>query len=186
MHCNHLLLKYPAFVVDDFLDDDECNRLVEMSEAIGFRETHTDKHGEEWKDGALRTNCSTAITSKELASELQTRLRDILPECRMLNPLFRFSRFTGDQYVQPHVDGFIAAKTNHVSKYTLLFYLSDSASGQTRFIDMITMTHVDVFPKKGRLLVFDQRLCHAALPVGNEQAKYTLRTDAMYVERNEA
>jgi hypothetical protein len=124
--------------------------------------------------------------SKELASGLLTRLKEILPECRKLNPLLRFSRFTGDQYVQPHVDGFIAAEINHISRYTLLFYLSDcgSSSGQTRFIDMIPMTHVDVFPKKGRLLVFDQRLCHAALPVGNEHRKYTMRTDAMYPERD--
>lgn len=188
---NRLDLDLEAFVVDHALSDATCDTLIQIAETMGFSDLRMNESGEEQKDGGLGTNESTLIHSTDLAAALLTRIKIVLPnvlQCDKLNPLIRFERFTGSQSVQPHVDGFLAVKDDdngiYVSQYTVMFYLSDTAPfAPTRFINMMDMDYLDVHPKKGRLLLFDQRLCHAAMPLGKQASnifKYTLRTDALY------
>jgi hypothetical protein len=177
----HLDVPYKAFTIDDVFDAEECQELINLSENIGYRSLQTSKHGEEWEDEALRTNDCASITDVDLAVLLFNRIRKNLPASSCgLNPLIRFGRFKGNQSVQPHVDGTLNEETL-VSKQTVVVYLRDVArGGETRFLNAFNMKHVDVVPKAGRVLVFDQYLCHAALPVQGSAVKYTMRSDVMY------
>ena len=174
-----LNIPYDAFYVDDILEPELCQAFIDISEAAGYSRIQTSKFNEEWSDEALRTNECAHILDDILASALFQKVAFLLPGCHSLNPLMRFGKFTRDQMVQPHVDGSLEVN-GLASHYTLVFYLSDVPSGgETRFLNVLNMHSLDVKPKRGRLLVFDHSLCHAALPVGTG-CKYTLRTDALF------
>jgi len=177
---------YEAFIIDNVFDLDECQELIDLSENIGYRSLQTSKHGEEWEDEALRTNDCASVNDTDLASLLYDRIRGRLPGSCALNPLIRFGRFRGDQSVQPHVDGTLK-QGQLVSKHTVVVYLKDvPQGGETRFLNAFNMKHVDVLPKAGRMLIFDQYLCHAALPVKGSSVKYTMRSDVMYPVRKKS
>lgn len=172
-------LDYIAYYVDDVIDEEIALYLIDLAESYNFTPTQTSKYDENWEDSALRTNHCTSTKSDELTLWLQTRIKKHLPENNdNLHNLIRFNRFTNGQMVQPHVDGRVWFKDCE-SNFTIVIYLSNVQSGgETRFLNAFNMTHLDVKPKLGRMLVFDQRLCHAALPVSGDSIKYTLRTDA--------
>jgi len=174
-----------AFIVDDVFTAEECEQIVDLAHQCGFESTQTSKDGERWKDEAFRNNdCATYHDDESdflLVDALLDRLASYLPEKdATLNPLFRFNRFTKGQLVQPHVDATFTLD-GFTSKYTLVIYLTDvNLGGQTRFINAFDWRYLDIEPKRGRILIFDRRLCHAALPVIDSCSKITMRTDIMY------
>jgi hypothetical protein len=172
--------KLKAFIIDNVFTESECKQLLKLANDNGFSQTQINKYGEEWKDTSLRNNDSTGIYSKRLAKNLYERVKDYLPGSIALNPNIRFNRFRKKQEIAAHVDGeFEEATSKITSKMTFLLYLNSSQGGNTRFLNSTTMKYIDSKPIIGRVLLFDQRLTHAALPV-EHGTKYTLRSDVLY------
>ncbi|KAJ4421723.1 hypothetical protein N0V82_003567 [Gnomoniopsis sp. IMI 355080] len=111
-----------------------------------------------------------------------------------LNPRMRFLRYGPGQFFRPHCDGNYSEKIDDtVSKtfFTIHLYLNDSEAvagqeaqlvgGATSFVaNDGSDRKVDVDPKAGRILIFQQRgLWHAGDDVV-EGTKYTMRTEVMY------
>ncbi|KAL1726936.1 hypothetical protein EV714DRAFT_286894 [Schizophyllum commune] len=110
-----------------------------------------------------------------------------------------FLRYTPGQYFQPHCDGLsIVEEDGHSYKsfVTIHLYLSDNASspvetsegnpplsgGATRFWTPNKKHYLDVEPRVGRVLIFQQRmLVHSGEKVTGG-TKYTMRGDLLYEE----
>ncbi|KAL8688773.1 MAG: hypothetical protein Q9218_005397 [Villophora microphyllina] len=108
-----------------------------------------------------------------------------------LNESMRFLRYLDGNYFRPHFDAnfpsFTVEESGEISFITLHLYLNgpdeDSMleGGATTFHAMDwSGRHVDVVPKVGRVLLFQQRgLLHSGADV-TRGVKYTMRTDVMY------
>jgi hypothetical protein len=102
------------------------------------------------------------------------------------NERMRFLKYTGGEYFHAHQDGtYETPDRRERSYFTLHLYLSDAAEkdgGATAFhsMSMHTAKDVKVFPKQGRVLIFQHRgLLHSGDEVTGG-TKYTMRTDLMY------
>ncbi|KAL9000578.1 MAG: hypothetical protein Q9169_000871 [Polycauliona sp. 2 TL-2023] len=115
-----------------------------------------------------------------------------------LNERMRFLKYTSGQYFRPHGDGvYVTPDGSERSQYTLHLYLNDSddatsgvqmEGGATRFHSLSSdaSKYLDVEPRVGRVLIFQQRgLLHSGDDVRNG-TKYTLRTDLMYQKVDES
>ncbi|KAJ6583937.1 hypothetical protein DFH09DRAFT_1143832 [Mycena vulgaris] len=101
-----------------------------------------------------------------------------------INPRLSFLRYGPGHYFKQHCDGLnelLDGSTPQKSFVTLHVYLSDGVSGgATRFWTSDKKHFLDVDPKVGRVLVFQQRmLVHSGEEV-TDGIKYTMRTDFMY------
>lgn len=174
---------YVAFLIDGLFSDSECAELIEKASSRWSKE-HTNKYGEKWSDDALRNNLSAHMRSVKVAGNIYERVQPLLKGSIGLNENLRWNLFNrADQAIAPHVDGEYVSGKGTISKLTFLLYLNSCRKGgETRFLSAKTMRHVDVTPVAGRVLLFDQRLPHAALPVGKGLEKITLRSDVMYAE----
>ncbi len=184
---------FKAFIIDDAFSEQECDFLLHKVLAKdGFSAEQTNKYGEKWRDDALRNNSSAHIKCKKVAEFLYCRiashLTGVFGGSIGLNKHLRYNAFQPKETIAPHVDGEFETNGNNgkeervMSKLTFLLYLNTiDNGGETRFLNAETMKHTDVLPVRGRVLIFDQRICHAALPVkGRRTVKYTLRSDVLY------
>ncbi|TID26965.1 oxidoreductase domain-containing protein [Venturia nashicola] len=120
-------------------------------------------------------------------------------KCVGLNERLRFLKYVGGEFFKAHCDGCYEAPTKERSYYTLHLYLNDTehqpshsesnseplVGGATTFFGDTMRTRLDVEPKIGRVLVFQQRgLLHAGDDVVSG-VKLTLRTDVMYEKSGE-
>lgn len=111
-----------------------------------------------------------------------------------LNERLRFLRYGPGMYFRPHVDGKFYDNRGAMKKMsflTLHLYLNGSddhggeeeegpEGGATRFWTKDKREYIDVEPKVGRVLLFQQRgMLHSGEEV-TAGLKYTIRTDAMY------
>ncbi|KAI9705934.1 MAG: hypothetical protein M1836_005340 [Candelina mexicana] len=107
-----------------------------------------------------------------------------------LNERMRVLKYGPGQYFGPHGDGmYMTPDEKERSHFTLHLYLNDASSepedkplegGATRFWSIGMGEYLDVEPKIGRVLVFQQRgLLHSGEEVITG-TKLTLRTDIMY------
>ncbi|KAI9719445.1 MAG: hypothetical protein M1812_003516 [Candelaria pacifica] len=107
-----------------------------------------------------------------------------------LNERMRVLKYGPGQYFAPHGDGmYMTPDEKERSHFTLHLYLNDASSepegkplegGATRFWSIGMGEFLDVEPKVGRVLVFQQRdLLHSGEEVTSGM-KLTLRTDMMY------
>ncbi|KAL3422389.1 oxidoreductase domain containing protein [Phlyctema vagabunda] len=120
-----------------------------------------------------------------------------------LNERLRFLRYGAGQFFREHCDGHYATPDGvQTSFYTFHLYLNDSiqvlqtagsekksvqsfdrtvcAGGATTFHSPLVDRSVDVDPKAGRVLIFQQeRLLHSGADVTGG-IKYTIRSDLMY------
>ncbi|KAL8731147.1 MAG: hypothetical protein Q9181_004394 [Wetmoreana brouardii] len=104
------------------------------------------------------------------------------------NERMRFLRYLDGNYFRPHFDAnFANEEAEEFSFITMHLYLNEPdedsqlQGGATTFHAMDwTGRHVDVIPKVGRVLLFQQRsLLHSGADV-TRGIKYTMRTDIMY------
>lgn len=119
-----------------------------------------------------------------------------------VNPRLSFLRYGPGQYFQRHCDGLVSLEEDgrvHKSFVTLHLYLSDDknseeggkaqgslAGGATRFWAPDKKHFLDVEPRVGRVLIFQQRmLVHSGEPVTGG-LKYTMRSDFLYEEVTES
>ncbi|KAL8971871.1 MAG: hypothetical protein Q9183_000842 [Haloplaca sp. 2 TL-2023] len=105
-----------------------------------------------------------------------------------LNESMRFLRYLDGNYFRPHFDSnFSTEEGEEVSFITLHLYLNEPdedsqlRGGATTFHAMDwSGRQVDVVPRTGRVLLFQQRgLLHSGADV-TRGIKYTMRTDVMY------
>lgn len=117
---------------------------------------------------------------------------------RRLNERLRFLKYGEGQYFKPHCDSCYSSPDKSLKSFlTLHLYLNDSSpttkdstqetaeqelkkGGATRFWNPERDQYLDVEPKRGRVLVFQQRmLLHSGEPV-EEGVKMTVRSDLMF------
>ncbi|OTA60669.1 hypothetical protein K449DRAFT_383410 [Hypoxylon sp. EC38] len=109
--------------------------------------------------------------------------------CRLRDEL-RFLKYGPGQYFKPHCDGHFVDKDGAESFLTLHLYLNggrgnDDAveGGATRFavdFEDFQAERLDINPKAGSLVIFQQRdMYHEGVEV-TKGTKYTMRTDVMY------
>ena len=150
------------FVIRDFLSRDECERLVERSEAIGYETFTID--GEVFPE--FRNNARAILHDSALAETLWVRAGKLVPPliderpASGLNPRFRFYRYTGTEAFVPHHDGSVRLGDRE-SKLTFMVYLNDvPKGGETRFYGPDTTVRFGVRPERGKALVFEHLILH--------------------------
>lgn len=118
------------------------------------------------------------------------------------NERMRFLRYEDGEYFRPHKDGsYETPDREQRSYFTLHLYLNDHCrytqdglagaeirlkGGATTFHDSCMKGKLDVFPKAGRVLLFQHKdLLHSGADV-MQGVKYTMRTDLMYALRKDS
>jgi hypothetical protein len=106
-----------------------------------------------------------------------------------LNERLSFLKYTPGNYFRSHCDGRLALPDGRRSFITIQIYLggdNDLLGGATRFLSNRsnnTKNYLDVDPKLGRVLIFQQRnLTHSGEDV-IRGTKYALRSDLMYTRK---
>ncbi|KAG6856995.1 hypothetical protein H0H87_011089 [Tephrocybe sp. NHM501043] len=100
-----------------------------------------------------------------------------------LNERLSFLRYGKKHYFKPHFDGQIELPDGRKSWVTFQIYLNDSSDGlhggATRIFGK-RKGHVDIEPKMGRVLIFEQGpFWHSGEEVSRGM-KYTMRTDFLF------
>jgi hypothetical protein len=169
------------YTIDNFLTVDECNKLIEKSEQIGFEEAEVNVDGAQKMMKMVRNNERILFEDPEYASQLWQKLQSyVKPEIENskavgLNEMFRFYKYNPSQRFKMHRDGSFKRNESEFSYYTFMIYLNDTyEGGETKFASGEIIT-----PKTGTALVFEHSQRHegAALISG---IKYVLRSDIMY------
>ncbi|GLB42583.1 putative prolyl 4-hydroxylase alpha subunit homolog [Lyophyllum shimeji] len=98
-----------------------------------------------------------------------------------VNERLSFLRYGPGHYFKPHCDGQLMLPDGRMSRVTLQIYLNEEglSGGATRIFGS-RGRYLDIEPKIGRVLIFQQRsVYHSGEPVVRG-LKYTLRSDFMY------
>ena len=171
--------------INDFLMPEECHWLIAMSERKGFESVQRNKQGDLINNIAIRSDDHVSIRNETWASNLELRLKSILPDSingmkfPKILPNLKFNKYSVGQDFKPHNDSCLI-KSKQQSKLTLMIYLNENCKGgNTRFFDIESMNYFDIVPETGKAVIIDQNLYHAGLKVSSG-VKYTLRLDIMY------
>ncbi|KAJ3507536.1 hypothetical protein NLJ89_g6250 [Agrocybe chaxingu] len=106
--------------------------------------------------------------------------------CVGINERLSFLKYGKGHYFREHCDGQLELPDGRLSRVTLQIYLGDEnvKGGATRIMGKRNR-YVDVLPKKGRVLIFQQRNIYHSGEDVTEGIKYTLRSDFMFREFEE-
>ncbi|KAI5295525.1 hypothetical protein KEM52_001103 [Ascosphaera acerosa] len=111
-----------------------------------------------------------------------------------INERMRFLKYGPGQFFKPHADSMFKTPDGKRSYFTVHLYLNNSAEslrpgdvtpdtlrgGSTPFLSGNRKRRIDVWPKAGRILLFQQRrLVHSGDEV-KRGVKYTMRSEIMY------
>ncbi|KAK7048735.1 hypothetical protein R3P38DRAFT_3307532 [Favolaschia claudopus] len=197
-----------ATVIDDFLTAAECENLKELAASTddwqpasldAVSRVHTNFRN---SDRVLRMDAETADMIYERLRPLVPELHNLGPHSQWplitgklgrgspswkmvrVNPRLSFLRYGPGHYFKQHCDGLnelADGPKSQKSFVTLHIYLNEGMSGgATRFWTPDKKHFLDVEPKIGRVLVFQQRmLVHSGEEV-SDGIKYTMRTDFMF------
>jgi len=117
-----------------------------------------------------------------------------------LNHDLLFARYPSEGSFAPHTDGRATHDFNRRSFQSIIVFLNsipDGCGGGTRFysneaINKLSrdesnrwtanplLVQVEVLPRAGRILLFNQELLHEGVPVAAPYTKYIIRSDLMY------
>eukprot|EP00536_Pseudo-nitzschia_multiseries_P010504 jgi/Psemu1/259045/estExt_Genewise1Plus.C_3220031 len=180
-------------VLDDFLTDEECDRLIEMGDKIGRTESSIadDDDGDDGDDGDWRT--STTAWCKDDFCKRDPIVENVQRKIGLTTGVvddsyyeaIQLLKYVPGQFYKEHHD---EQGDVHEERFdyggprilTFFLYLNDvEGGGETRFSDLYgdgTYAYIDVKPKKGSallwpsmrnedLLAYDKRAYHEALPV---------------------
>jgi len=142
-----------AFTVEDLLSEQECARLIEISESYSYEQALVNiGGGQQVSSENYRRSSRWMVDSEDAVATLWKRL-NLLPDIATfaslaaqkhvgwrpvgLNPRLRFLRYTPGDYFAPHSDGsFECEETVRKSLMTLMLYLNTPESGgATNFLD---------------------------------------------------
>ena len=168
------------FVIENLLSNEECDQLIERSEAIGFHEATVFTGTTHRLIKGIRDNLRVIIDDDVLAESFWKRVSHFFDQpidgfkAYGLNERFRFYKYEVGQRFKRHKDGAFVRSLGDTSIYTFIIYLNDDFEGGTTDFE-----NVSVQPKKGAALVFLHPILHSGEPVikGN---KYAIRSDVMF------
>ena len=193
-----------AFQVDGVISNDECRRLIEFTEQLGFREAAP---GIQTPPG-MRQNRTVHWMAHQrdieiLSSRVMAFVPTVLDGRRSMDGLshrLNTYRYTPGQQFKPHLDGdwpgyFVDPKTEQLecwktgrSMLSMLLYLNGREEGveggDTLLIESRKVVR-RVVPRGGRALFFrhgihSKSVLHAGDILGEGVAKYVVRINVMY------
>ncbi len=167
-------------VIDNIFSDEEIEQLIEIMD-------NNIKINNNKNRGSMNINCD------DLSKIIKQRCNNNMPDniykyCYLLdtnnhnnnqmywvnpniNPSWRLVKCNPNSYLTKHYDGVYVKSVDLKSIYSVLIYLNDT-DGDTTF------ENINITPKKGRLVIFDQELLHEGLV--NTKLKYFIRSEIMY------
>lgn len=186
-----------VFELENLFSEEECKRLITVSERIGYGTTNFPKN--------YRGNLRLMVTDRSLTARCWNRIKDLVPktveynkctwEAFGLNERWRLARYSPGDVFQRHCDACYFASSTEQSMFTVNVYMNGGfEGGRTRFYGdpkkrQCTGTVRDTevvyacVPKPGMALVFRQPqgayLLHDGEKLGSGR-KYLFRTDVMY------
>jgi len=187
-----------CFTVPGLLSGTECAELIARCNETGWEAASLeygldsgDRAGEAIVNWGLRDSDRCIVHDRRLADAVWQKLKPLVPpdafapmKASKVNDCFRCLRYTpGQAGFAKHTDGRTVVDAE-ISRLTVQIYLSeDFHGGATRLChvdDSLDATiGVDVVPKTGMALVFDQSICHKGCPV-TQGTKFTARSEIMY------
>lgn len=178
-----------VFTIEDLLPEDECCRLIQLAETLGFDEATVSTPRGDVVLPDLRNNDRLILESDEIARDLWERCQDFVPielDGRVavgVNELIRFYRYEAGQQFDWHQDFPFERDNGDVSVLTLLIYLNEvEEGGETAFDDSYSSEVFEPFhiePVAGMALLFVHETHHKGEPVVSG-CKYVLRSDVMF------
>ncbi|MBC3873371.1 2OG-Fe(II) oxygenase [Undibacterium flavidum] len=176
-------LEEGVFEIDAFLPVEECDSLIALSEAIGFKQADVQTLSGRQLLTNIRNNERVDYLSNTLAKVYWQKIAELnLPICEGKNAIgissnFRFYKYQLGQKFSMHRDGRQSIGENE-TLYTLLVYLNeDCIGGETFFRE----GNLKVLLKKGLAIIFEHSLWHQGVDV-KSGVKYVLRSDIVYGE----
>jgi predicted 2-oxoglutarate/Fe(II)-dependent dioxygenase YbiX len=180
------------FVVRDFLSPEECNRLIALSESIGYIDAPINAGSGFVIRKDVRNNDRVIHDDAEYAQRLFSKLLPFVPERYRifqvvdLNERFRFYRYRVGQKFDWHFDGSYHRDNGESSKLTFMIYLNEGfEGGETSFnlrrhgVIRDDDDVISVVPQTGMALVFRHDVLHTGREV-HAGTKYVVRSDIMY------
>lgn len=187
-----------CFLVTGVMSEAECEGLRGRCEAEGWHQATLEyglgsgeMAGESVVDVSLRDSDRCILHDESLAGRIWERVRPLLPldafeplQPVRVNPCFRCLRYKeGQAGFAKHVDGRTVVE-GAISRVTIQLYLNDGFDGGATRLCHADDTEdaargVDVVPRRGMALVFDQSILHKGSPV-RRGIKHTARTEVMY------
>ncbi len=193
MHKQLLTPNDGVFVIRDFFSLDECERVIVMTEGVGYGDApiNTFEGPQIRKD--VRNNDRVMIDDPARAAEIWERLQSFVPATRGtgwrasgLNERLRYYRYDPGQQFDWHFDGYFERSAVEQSALTFMVYLNAGfEGGATEFHlsfttgDRTGQELLTVVPETGMALLFVHRILHRGAPVVRGR-KYVLRSDVMY------
>ncbi|CAK9038774.1 unnamed protein product [Durusdinium trenchii] len=180
----------PGFVVDGVISTEDCQKVIHISEEIGFRTR--------WSQvGAV-----TLFMPEDFSNRIFERLKPFLPKHFGGRPIgihrrWAVLKYEKGQYLNPHIDGHtpgtvhipgtgLQKDTGTRSYMTCLFWLSDEVEGgETVFTYPQGGIWVAIPPKTGAALLFfhGQNAVNNPMHYGGDVksgVKYLVRSDIIY------
>jgi predicted 2-oxoglutarate/Fe(II)-dependent dioxygenase YbiX len=179
------------FTVSELLTPDECGRLIERGEGMGFEAASVAMASGARVLPNVRNNDRVTFDDAELAAWLWERVREHVPAeiegtvAVGLNERLRFYRYDPSQRFNAHRDGAVERSPTERSRLTFMVYLNDGAEGgETVFyseerVGGLRQVVASVQPRMGMGLFFAHEWWHEGARVLSGR-KYVLRTDVMY------
>ncbi len=185
----------PYKIIPNLLSKDRCDKLISLSESIGYDEADIS-----YSDGPkmvkdYRNNSRVLYRSEELRKELEELILPFAPkiltfikeggvvdkkELLSLSGNFRFYRYKSGEEFKRHRDGNIMEEGG-LSLVTVLIYLNDvEFGGETNLCDRFLLEKPElVKPETGKVLLFEHTVMHSGEKL-ESGIKYLLRTDLIY------
>jgi hypothetical protein len=181
------------FVLDNFLSKQECLRLIDASNDVGFGKTSYPK--------SYRGNLRLIAMDTQLAQRLYLRLLSFVPQTveedestwtvHGLNECWRMAKYHPGDRFGAHVDAFFQKSQSEKSMFTVNIYLNgdgDFVGGTTRFYESRKGSDEEarIVPSAGLCLVFRQPQSAQYLHDGEEVTagvKYLMRSDVVYLRQ---
>ncbi|KDR71620.1 hypothetical protein GALMADRAFT_143873 [Galerina marginata CBS 339.88] len=205
---------YYVKVIDNVFTPEECDELIALAESDQKWKVAAVNYGpgryDNYVDTDYRNSQRILLFDQKAADKIQERILPLVPELVKIEPgdewetivaargrlrktwelagvneRLSFLRYEKGNYFRPHCDGPLRLPDGRQAGVTLQVYLGDEGvkGGATRILGSKDK-YVDIEPKKGRVLIFQQRgLYHSGEDV-IKGVKYTLRSDFMYHVKN--
>ncbi|KAI0006477.1 hypothetical protein F4779DRAFT_629824 [Xylariaceae sp. FL0662B] len=188
---------YFAMVIDDVLTRKECEDLLALILDKGSRHCgriiHTSQFLADRLLERILPHLPPQIVTLSNAPDITGQMPVIRKETwkiARLNDGLRFLKYKTGDYFRPHCDGHSSANDGAEKSFlTVHIYLNGGGDGDiveggaTRFATDFEGTNegkLDINPKAGSLVIFQQRDMHHEGADVSRGTKYTLRTDVMY------
>lgn len=175
-------LSQNIFEVNDFLSVQDCARLIELSESIGFHDADVALSDSKRQQlNHIRNNSRVNDYSQPRADSWWQQFSKLgLPDFENAEPSgcsphFRFYRYEPGQKFNMHKDGRQMVNGNQ-TLFTMLVYLN---AGYTGGETVFRQDQLVVTPKVGKALIFEHHLWHKGTKL-ESGTKYVLRTDIEY------